>query len=263
MNVALDLTLVRLTAADLETHARLGITPDLLHAAGVRRVTDAEARSVLTSRHPGNLQGLCYPYVDPVTGRVLTYRVRRDHPEIEDGKPVDKYLSASGDRRRLYFRAGSRRPSRQHRRHRCSRRGRKERAGGNGGGVRAGRSLLVTGTGGCWGWRGRIGKTIDANGNRVDEKGPLPDLDRIVWTGRDVVIVFDANAASNASVQAARRALARELAARGATVRIADLPVEDGVNGPDDFIAAHGDPADPSGDRRGKDERPTVAPRSD
>ena len=90
-----------LTAADLDMHARLGITPEILHAAGVRRVTDAEAHTRLTSRHPGDLAGLCYPYIDPVTGSVLTCRVRRDHPQIEDGKPVGKYLSAYGDRRHL------------------------------------------------------------------------------------------------------------------------------------------------------------------
>ena len=40
-----------------------------------------------------------------------------------------------------------------------------------------GRAVLAVGTGGCWGWRGVIGKTEDANGTRVDETGPLPDLD--------------------------------------------------------------------------------------
>src|SRR5688572_17117107 len=92
-----------LTAVDLEMYERLGITPDLLREARVRRVTDADARTLLTSRHPGNLAGLYYPYIDPVSGRVLTCRVRRDHPEIEAGKPVAKYLAAYGDFKHLYF----------------------------------------------------------------------------------------------------------------------------------------------------------------
>jgi hypothetical protein len=103
--------------------------------------------------------------------------------------------------------------------------------------------LLVIGLGGCWGWRGTIGKTTDATGARVDEKGPLPDLDRLDWRDRDVVVLFDTNTASNPKVQAARQALASEIAGRGAKVRIAELPIEPHVNGPDDFIGAHGDAA--------------------
>jgi hypothetical protein len=41
---------------------------------------------------------------------------------------------------------------------------------------RAGRHLLAIATGGCWGWRGTIGQTTNADGARVPEKGPLPDL---------------------------------------------------------------------------------------
>ena len=55
--------------------------------------------------------------------------------------------------------------------------------------------------------------------------------------------MFDANVTTNASVQAARRALARVLVDRGANVRFLTLPVEEGVNGPDDFIGRHGDAA--------------------
>jgi DNA primase len=62
-------------------------------------------------------------------------------------------------------------------------------------------------------------------------------------TARDTMILFDANAAKNQGVQAARRALAKELVGRGARVRIAELPVEVSVNGPDDYIAKHGDTA--------------------
>ena len=55
-----------------------------------------------------------------------------------------------------------------------------------------------------------------------------------------VVIAFDANAATNAKVQVARRMLAKELTTRGAVVRIVDIPAEPDVNGPDDYIGAHG-----------------------
>ena len=90
------------------------------------------------------------------------------------------------------------------------------------------------------GFRGVIGKTTDANGARVDEKGPLPDFDLIAWTGRPVVIAFDANTATNAKVQAARRLLAQELTGRGAVVRFLNIPTEPGINGPDDYIGQYG-----------------------
>ena len=63
----------------------------------------------------------------------------------------------------------------------------------------------------------------------MDEKGPLPDLDLITFGNRDVVILFDANAATNNKVQAARRAFAAELAKSGAKVRIGELPAKDNI----------------------------------
>jgi hypothetical protein len=55
-----------------------------------------------------------------------------------------------------------------------------------------------------------------------------------------VTILFDANAASNESVRAAQRELARELTRRGAEVWIADLPPAPGVNGVDDYLGLFG-----------------------
>ena len=55
--------------------------------------------------------------------------------------------------------------------------------------------------------------------------------------------MFDSNAESNRNVQAAERALTADLERRGATVRIGRVPAEPGVNGPDDFRAAHDDEA--------------------
>jgi hypothetical protein len=77
----------------------------------------------------------------------------------------------------------------------------------------------------------------------VDEKGPLPDLDLVSWLNRDTPILFDANAATNPRVRDGRGGLAKELAKRGALVRIASLPVADDINGPDDFLDVHGDAA--------------------
>ncbi len=231
------------TPADLRALAAIGITPrTAVELAGLRRVTHTEARNRCGIKYKSDhLEGLAIPYLDPDDDRVLTWRIRRDNPEVDgDGKPIAKYLS-SPDRKRLYF-APSCRPylndslipaiiveaeksvlaildaeTRIGRRH-----------------------TLGIGTSGCWGWRGVTGKTTSPTGERVNEKGPLPCFNRVTWTNRDTIIVFDANIATNETVQAARRVLAADLTKRGAKVRVVDLPVEDGINGPDDYIGRHG-----------------------
>lgn len=230
------------TPADLAALAAIGITASTVELAGLRRVTHTEARDHCGIKYRSDhLEGLAIPYLDPDDGRVLTWRVRRDNPEVDgDGKPIAKYLS-SPDRKRLYF-APSCRPylddssipaiiveaeksalaildaeTRIGRRH-----------------------ALPIGTSGCWGWRGVTGKATSPTGARVDEKGPLPCLDRVTWTNRDTIIVFDSNVSTNDEVQRARRYLATELTRRGARVRAVDLPAEGGVNGPDDYIWRHG-----------------------
>jgi hypothetical protein len=232
-----------LTEGDLKTHAALGITPDLLASAQVQRVTDSEARNQLAMNGwpaTRSLEGLLYPYIAPNSGYVVTRRLRRDRPEVENGKPKDKYISGYGDRRHLYFPPG------------CAPlladtsvtvvavEAEKSVLAVVSAASAAGRKVLAFGTGGCWGWRGTVGKAEDASGARVDERGPLPDLDLISWVGRQAVIAFDANAATNPKVQQARRAFATELSKRGATVRLLDLPTEPGINGPDDYIGRHG-----------------------
>lgn len=233
----------RLTEGDIRAHEKLGIDRAMLYRSKVRRVSDPEARELLMSRHPGDLAGILYPYVNPTTGNNWTWRLRRDHPEIEKGKPKDKYLAAHGDPRHLFFPPDCRDLLKDVAVPVYCVEAEKSALAITCAGAREGLVVVVIGLGGCWGWRGTIGKTEDANGARVDEKGPLSDFDRLAWPERDVVVLFDANAATNEKVQQARRALVTELSGRGANVRIAALPVEDGVNGPDDYIWKHGDAA--------------------
>jgi putative DNA primase/helicase len=236
----------RLTATDLAQHDALGIPPELLHAAGIVRVTDTEAREHFGLTAPAScaLGGLVYPYVHVVTGARVTCRLRRDHPEVDAaGKPIAKYLAPHGDARHLFFAPGAGARLADPTALVVIVEAEKSVLALTAAAERVGRLVLAIGCGGCWGWRGRIGKTTDSTGARVDEKGPLLDLDRVVWTGRDCVILFDANVATNASVQAARRALADDLVGRGARVRLGALPAENGVNGPDDHIGKHGDAA--------------------
>jgi hypothetical protein len=102
--------------------------------------------------------------------------------------------------------------------------------------------FLSVGLGGVWNWKGNIGKTTDADGARVNEKGPIPDLARITWKGRTVVIVFDVDIETNEFVCAARTHLTKELKRRGARVKWFAWPkgLSAGVKGIDDYLAAMG-----------------------
>jgi hypothetical protein len=86
---------------------------------------------------------------------------------------------------------------------------------------------------GVWNWRGVIGKTAGPKGERINLKGPIPDLDRIRWMNmpehRTVFIFFDLNVLSNASVKAASRGLAHELGKRGSHILFINLPEDCGV----------------------------------
>jgi hypothetical protein len=221
---------------------QLGIPIEMLVLASVERVTDQTARQKYGITGHGDMSGIVFPYVDPRDGQRKTARVRRDNPEIEAGQPKRKYMSAYGDRRHLYFPPG------------CTDlfadlsipiilvEAEKSSLALNAFARRVGRKYLAIALGGCWGWRGRIGKLENSHGERVDEVGPLPDL-ACASSGRKVIVLLDANVNTNPKVQQARRALHLHLANQGADVSIAELPVTDGINGPDDYIGIAGDDA--------------------
>jgi hypothetical protein len=232
--------ILNLATAHLERFRYLKISEELLAAHGIRDVTNLEARQ-FGIQYRGDLGGILYPCWG-ADGTPKGYRVRRDNPEIENGKPKAKYVQ-SVDRPHLFFEKTSRQwlsdtsvpvvfveaytsalaiAALMHRT--------KER-------------LLVVAMGGCWGWHGTVGKTENEKGVRVDEKGPTPDLAHIAFSARKTIICLDANVESNPAVQAAERALKRELENRGAIVHLARIPAQSGVNGPDDYIARSSDEA--------------------
>lgn len=232
-----------LSPEDIALHAKLRISPSTLEAFGVRRVDDVTAREALAlgkSRY-GDMGGVVYPYFIPGQASPVTHRLRRDHPEIENGKPKNKYLSGYGDRRHLYFAARKVALLAVVAASVIIVESEKAALATFESAQRTGRDVLPIALGGCWSWRGRIGKTLDPKGASVDEIGVLPDFGLIEWTSRDVVILFDSNVNTNRAVQMARRELAAELTRRGAKVRFATLPIENDINGPDDYLGKHGD----------------------
>ena len=238
------------TPADLRTLEESWLTSEDVARAEIRRVDDATGRELVgRGGRSGEYAGLVFPYLLPGEDRVREYRLRRDKPDIEydDGKPKEKakYLAPPGRGNMLYFPPGT--PP--------------ETLTDASlpvfitEGEKKGLALqrlagwecdkprwLAVAVSGVWNWRGTVGKTAGPNGERCDEKGVIPDFDRVGWQGRKVHICFDSDVQKNASVKAARNALARKLKGKGADVFFAEVPEgSDGAKqGVDDWLFALG-----------------------
>jgi hypothetical protein len=232
-------TSISLRPDHLAMFARLGIDSELLAAADVHSITDQEAREAgFKLSAAADLSGVVFAYLDPLTGHRVTARLRRDHA-LTDAK----YLSPYGDNRHLYFPPGAGVVLDDTNVPVIFVESEKAALSLTALAIRAHKKFLVVATGGCWGWRGKVGIAAMPGGERHEARGPLSDFDRIKWPNRTAIIQFDANATTNSQVRAARRALAEELEVRTASVKIADVPQLDGVNGPDDFLCVSGDDA--------------------
>jgi hypothetical protein len=237
-----------LTAADISGLARCGISEATVRSACLRRVTSFDGAEMMGRNGSGDFNGIIFPYFDPVSGVVRNYRLRRDNPEIESGKPKNKYIAAPGSRNMLYchpvmdpdwitdtslqilLTEGEKKTLALYElawHHRAD---------------SAMPEWLPLGISGVQNWKGTIGKVEgpDYPGQRLDEKGVVADFDRIEWKGRRVVLVFDSNVHTNEQVRIARFSLAKELRSHGATVLFVDIPADAGVNGIDDLIGLWG-----------------------
>jgi hypothetical protein len=99
--------------------------------------------------------------------------------------------------------------------------------------------FLPIGLPGVWNFRGTVAKEVGPRGDRRDLKGVVPDVHRLTWKGRRVIIAFDADTEHNPQVCAARRSLTAVLIERGAVVGLLEWPIEEG-KGIDDWIARVG-----------------------
>jgi hypothetical protein len=237
-----------LTEEDYASLAKCGIPSEIADLAMLRRVDAIEGREVVGRKGTLDCAGILFSYYWPGDPHPFNYRLRRDNPEWKtdkDGKlkPDKKYLGAPGAGNRLYIPPGvtleqlndlsipialvegekkalalwrlAKHESEVPR-------------------------FIPVAIAGVWNWRGIIGKAAGRKGERVDVKGPIPDLGRIAWAGRKVFIIFDSNVHTNDSVKWARKGIARLLATREAKVEFVNLPEDCGVNGVDDLLAAWG-----------------------
>jgi len=237
-----------LTEQDYAALLTSWITKEIADLAMLRRVDSQEGREVVAQKGKADCAGILIPYYWPGDSRPCCYRLRRAHPDMVQGidgalKPTRKYLAAPGGGNHLYIPPGvtleqladlkipiaivegekkalamwrlANHEMNQPR-------------------------FIPVAIPGVWNWRGTIGKTGGPKGERLDVKGPIADLSRIEWTGRTVFIIFDANVHTNESVKWARAGVAKELAKRGAEVKLVTLPEDCSVNGIDDLLAAWG-----------------------
>ena len=99
--------------------------------------------------------------------------------------------------------------------------------------------FLPVGISGVFNWRGTVGKATAPDGQRLNVKGPILDLDWITWKGRKVIIAFDADAAVKDQVRFARIELAQYLRRQGSVVGFLEWDLAHG-KGIDDHLAAVG-----------------------
>ena len=234
-----------LTAADHEALAARWIDRQTAAAQFLRRVDSYDGAQVVGRNGAGDFAGQLIPNVWPGSDSIREYRLRRDHPDVENGKPKMKYVAPPGRGNLLYFAIGTD-PAwladpqmpliitegefKTLALARAARHG------------TAKPRFLAVGLSGVWNWKGTVGKTTDSDGHRIDVKGTIPDLSRIVWDDRQVVILFDADIEENESVRIARFMLTKELRSRGAQVSWfswpADRPPQ--AKGIDDLLNAIG-----------------------
>jgi putative DNA primase/helicase len=232
----------QLNAADLRMFANLRISAELLAQAGIRRVTDAEAREEFGIRGDGNMDGIIFPYINPSDDHRVTARLRRDNPEVIDGELKRKYICPFGDRRILYFPPGTAAFLTDPTVPVVLVESEKAALALTAWAARRGWRIVVIAMGGCWGWRATIGKTANPSGEHVPEKGPTPGLEHAA-NGRKTFVLLDVNVATNEKVRAACTALVQQLQRQRADLVALDLPSVPSVNGPDDFVVLCGDEA--------------------
>jgi len=236
-----------LTDADYATLATSWITRELADAAMLRRV-DSYQGGEIVGQEGRDCAGILFSYYPPGEQYPVSYRIRRDNPDFVEGtggklKPAAKYLGAKNSRNRLYFGPGITPEQLQDiavpiviaegekkalalQRLACYE-------------VEPPRFIPIA-IAGVWSWHGKSGISDGPNGERLDVKSPIPDLDRVTWNHRTVLILFDTNVHTNDDVKSARAGLARTLTKRGAVVKFVELPKDCGVNGVDDLLAIWG-----------------------
>ena len=210
-------------------NTKFRIPDHLLERALVSNITNAEARNDYGLRAPrtADLSGVVFPYIGRESNEIEYVRVRRNNFDEDAGEGKYHANSAADADRILYGYPGAwERLDDKHTKVVL---------------VEAEKSVLA-----CEAWAQRMKRTDfvflgmgGCHGWEDKKRGILPDM--ATCRGHEVIALLDANVRTNDQVKSARAGLVAYLQSIGSAVLIAELPQEDGVNGPDDFIALHAD----------------------
>lgn len=222
------------------------LTNEILDAAGIRRVPDEVGRA-LTGWARRDCSGIILPYWMLDGSHSVFFRIRRDKPDVRldlrGGEKIErKYASAYGSRNYCYWSPGTTQaqlddPSlpliitegewKALALYRLSKHEVKQPR------------WLAIGLGGVDSWIGKDGKTLQPDGSSRDSTGIIPDMRRIRWADRKVIIAYDADLHRKPAVKGARRRLAGEIRAAGGIVSFLEWEERDG-KGIDDWLACAG-----------------------
>src|SRR5579864_1954398 len=96
-----------LTQSDFEALGARWIDEDTAKQQLLGRVLSTEGAELVGRNGAGNYEGIVIPYVWPGKNHIREYRLRRDHPEYENGKPIQKYIAPPGRSNMLFIAFGT------------------------------------------------------------------------------------------------------------------------------------------------------------
>jgi putative DNA primase/helicase len=207
-----------------------GLTDATIQAAGISSETEPQKIAAMLNRDKVRKHlapAIVFPFTD-ADGRNGYCRIRPDRPRKYKNKPI-KYESPTGLPNQVYLPPGVAAILDDSAAELLITEGEKKALAA----TQAGFSCI--GLVGAWGWKPKGNERL------------LPELERVKWHGRRMLIVFDSDLDRNEDVQRAESHLAKHLSDRGARVRCVRLPDgppdEDGTPkrlGADDFLVAYG-----------------------
>jgi putative DNA primase/helicase len=207
-----------------------GLSDETIRMSGIHsEVAYPRLASILNwSKYPGKHgAGLVFPYFDE-TGATVLQRVKPSNPRMIQGRVV-KYESPKGSAPRAYIPRDSRAAIAAKGQQLAFTEGEKKCLS------LVQHGMAAIGLGGVSTW-------CEPQSSRL-----LAELERIDWSGREVLIVFDSDSIHKPEVALEESKLAQALTQRGAAVKVVRLP--DGPldaegqptkQGVDDFIVANG-----------------------
>lgn len=217
-----------------ELHAS-GLSGETIEASGIFSDDGKRIREILGDP-PKSLRGWGSGMVIPFRscGKIEPdfWRVKLDHPRTNGKGRTLKYEQPRGQGNRVYFPPGFEESLTNGKPILLTEGEKKSLSGQQAGWPTIG----ITGV-----WNFQLARRKTDTGRKYGQRKLIPDLLDIPWKDRQVVIVYDSDAATNDLVRMAEAKLADLLSEQGATTLVARFPRDgDQKVGLDDFIVNHG-----------------------